>query len=125
MPPEQLARDGPAASAEDSNWYHQDSAPIARRAYLELCRQGELRSKKVGKKVLVRRAELDGWIEAHGGSERRRAEARPLAPAEPSVDDLLRSAGIVLRAPAGKGTPHTGGGEPRAAPKRQPGRRST
>jgi excisionase family DNA binding protein len=117
---ETLACNGPPASVEASSWYDQDTVPIARRAYLDLCRRGELRSRKVGKSILVRRAELDAWIEAHGGCERRRAEAALPAPAEPSVDDLLRSAGIVLRDPAGKGTPR----EPCAAPKRQPGQRS-
>jgi excisionase family DNA binding protein len=109
---ETRACNGPPASVEASSWYDQDTVPIARRAYLDLCRQGELRSRKVGKKVLVRRADLDTWIETHGGPERRPAEAPPPAPAEPSVDDLLRSAGIVLRNSAGKGTPPTGGHPP-------------
>jgi excisionase family DNA binding protein len=78
-----------------------EAVPFARRAYLDACRKGQLRHKRIGKSVLVKRADLDAWIEAHGGPERRPAEAPPQAPAEPTTDDLLRSAGIVLRAPTG------------------------
>jgi hypothetical protein len=48
------------------DWYNQDSAPIARRTYLELHRKGRIESKKVGKKVLVKREVLDAWIAAQG-----------------------------------------------------------
>jgi len=99
-----LAGQGQVGASTDG-WYDQDSAPIARRAYLDACRKGELRKKRIGKSVLVKRADFDAWIEAHGGPERRPAEAPPLAPAEPTTDDLLRSAGIVLRAPTGKVRP--------------------
>jgi hypothetical protein len=95
-----LAAQGQAGAGADG-WYDQDSAPIARRAYLDACRKGELCSKRIGKSVLVKRADLDTWIEAHGGPERRPAEVALQAPTEPTTDDLLRSAGIVLRAPTG------------------------
>jgi hypothetical protein len=92
----------PGAVTEVESWYDQDTSPIARRAYLDACRKGELRSKRIGKSILVRRADLDAWIEAHGGPERGPAEAPPPAAPEPSIDELLRSAGIVLRGDGAK-----------------------
>jgi hypothetical protein len=116
-----LAGQGQAEAGTDG-WYDQDSAPIARRAYLDVCRKGELRHKRIGKSVLVKRADLDAWIDAHGGPERRPAEAPPQAPAEPTTDDLLRSAGIVLRAPTG---PPAGKVKlPVTTPRRRVGRRA-
>jgi hypothetical protein len=107
---------------EASTWYDQNSAPIGRRAYLDACRRGDVVSRRIGKHVLVRRADLDAWIEAHRGSARSPAEPRPPDSREPSIDEILRAAGIVLRDPDGKGTPQKNRRAPRPVPKR---RRST
>jgi hypothetical protein len=108
-----------APSSSSETWYDQDTAPIARRAYLDACRSGELRSKRIGKSRLVRREELDAWIDAHAEPEQRPPATLLAASPEPSADDLLRSAGIVLRAPAGKA-----GHEARGSGRASSGRRA-
>ncbi len=69
-----------ATSAQDDDWVDQTSAPIRRKKFLELVRQGELQGRKVGRQVLVRRSELDAYLEAHkidlGAEERAASKAR-------------------------------------------------
>jgi hypothetical protein len=78
------------------SWYNQDSAPIARRTYLELCRSGRIESQRIGKSVLVQRELLDLWIKTHGKARQPPAEPRPPAPAETTNEELLRAAGVRL-----------------------------
>jgi hypothetical protein len=99
----------PTRKAEEpSGWYDQESAPIARRTYLALCRSGRIPSTKVGKSVLVERRVLDAWISANG--------ARPTKPgASPSPTDvtvtdeeLMRTAGFRTVAPPVEAAPRRG-----------------
>jgi hypothetical protein len=83
----------PGSSVEaPSNWYNQDTSPLAHRTYLELCRSGKLESRKVGKMVLVQRDVLDAWILAYGTE--RAAPASPLPTAAPTNEELMRAAGF-------------------------------
>jgi excisionase family DNA binding protein len=62
-----IVRDELHASATDGvdEWVDQNSSPLKRKKYLELVRKGELRESKCGRQVLVRRSELDVYLEAH------------------------------------------------------------
>lgn len=46
-------------------WIAPSESPLGKRQTLELARAGELESSKVGRKVLVRRASLDRYLDAH------------------------------------------------------------
>lgn len=81
------------ADAGDS-WIDSNSAPVPARAIRDAVRRGELRASRVAKRLLVRRSELDAWIEAH-------TVARQPAPARPAT--LLDRLG--RRAPAEGGSP--------------------
>ncbi|MBX3205150.1 MAG: hypothetical protein KF764_08770 [Labilithrix sp.] len=48
------------------DWYTQHSSPLKKRRYLELARTGKIPSRKDGTSVLVRRADLDAYIEREG-----------------------------------------------------------
>jgi excisionase family DNA binding protein len=50
---------------EPDEWLDQTMVPIARKTYLRLVREGKLEGRKVGKRVLVRRRDLEAFIEAH------------------------------------------------------------
>lgn len=57
---------GPPAEQRDE-WVdpRSEACPVAKRAVLDAGRRGELALRKVGRRVLVRRSELDRWIDAH------------------------------------------------------------
>lgn len=57
----------------DDPWVDAADAPVPARAIRDAVRRGELRASRVAKRLLVRRSELDGWIERH-------AVTPPLAP---------------------------------------------
>lgn len=50
------------------DWVDQASSPLGKRAHLEAVRSGKLRGHKVNGRVLVKRADLDAFIERHGSS---------------------------------------------------------
>lgn len=64
--------------------YDQDTLPpgIPRRVYLEAARAGAVVTSKIGRRVIVTRADLDGWLEA-----RRQKVAR--SPSTPANDTKL------------------------------------
>lgn len=51
--------------ASDPAFYSQANSPLGRRRHLELARCGTLHAKKVGRLVLVARAEVHAFIEQH------------------------------------------------------------
>lgn len=78
-------------STEASKWYHQGSSPLHKTTYLRLARSGRFESFKVGSRVLVRRADIDAYIEMHP------VEAHTAAPelnADQTVTELLNSVGV-------------------------------
>ena len=53
------------SAGDAATWYHQENSPLKQSTYLRLVRAGKLTGYKVGARVLVKRAELDAFIEAH------------------------------------------------------------
>ena len=70
-----------------------DDCPVAYRRVLAAARAGELELCKVGRSLLVRRSELDAWIEAHRVGPPRPRPAR--APHKATkIAHILRKHGI-------------------------------
>lgn len=68
-----------ALEAQSSDpWIDSAEAPVPARAIRDAVRRGELRGSRVAKRLLVRRSELDRWIEAH-------AVTRQAAPERPAT----------------------------------------
>ncbi len=55
----------------DDDWIDQHASPLGKRAHLEAVRRGDLRGTKHGRRVLVRRSELDSFLESHPASHRK------------------------------------------------------
>lgn len=53
-----------------ADWIDQSRSPLGRRTHLSLARAGAFPSRRVGKKVLARRRDLDAYILAHPSAER-------------------------------------------------------
>lgn len=66
-----------------SEWVDQYSSPLGKRRHLEAVRHGKLTASREGRRVLVRRADIDAYFVAN-------AIPRPLS-ATPTVDDVLKS----------------------------------
>lgn len=77
------------------DWIDQSASPLGRRAHLAAVRRGELPGRRVGKKVLVRRADLDAYI-----AERGAVRVEPEAARREDGDDLAAS---ISRAAARRG----------------------
>lgn len=74
-----------------AEWIDQDNSPLGKSAHLALARSGKVESRKVHRRVLIRRAELNRYIE-------QRAEARGVPTEEDDVSDVLeRITGAVGR----------------------------
>lgn len=52
-----------AALQQRTEYYDQTDSPIGRRAHLELARSGAVPSFRSKRKILIRRADLDAWLE--------------------------------------------------------------
>jgi hypothetical protein len=76
-----IARKLQESSAEDL--YDQDHLPagMSRRTYLASARAGEFETRKVGRRVVVKREDLEGWISSHPSAAR-----PPRAAVEAAVD---------------------------------------
>jgi excisionase family DNA binding protein len=48
-----------------ADWIDQNSSPLGRRRHLELVRSGALAASRSGKRVLVRRSDLDAYLAEH------------------------------------------------------------
>lgn len=59
-------------------WVDQKHSPLGKRRHLELARTGKLPSKKDGRRVLVRRDDLNAYLEKHAISRGAREEDEDL-----------------------------------------------
>ncbi len=91
----------PGRAAED--WVDQHRSPFGRRRHCELARRGAFPAYPVGRQWLVRRSDLDAYIQAHDASQRlaprdtRPAnDAAPDEDADPAVLAVLAEAGLEL-----------------------------
>ena len=55
----------PASAANDNEWITPLDSPLGKRRTLAVCRSGALESSKIGRKILVRRASLEAYLERH------------------------------------------------------------
>jgi excisionase family DNA binding protein len=88
-----------ATSADGENmgpaYYDAKTAPMGRTTFLRLAREGAFPARKVGRKVLARKSDVDAWIQ--GGASSPLAIATP--PAAPPIDgevDALRLHDLIL-----------------------------
>lgn len=65
--------------ADGDAWVSQHDSPLGRKAHCAAVRSGALPGSKVGRKVLVRRRDLDAFITAHAVSAAEPAADRPLS----------------------------------------------
>lgn len=49
-----------------NEWLDQKTSPLGREKHLRLVQQGKLPARKLGKRVLVRKADLDAYLEREG-----------------------------------------------------------
>lgn len=78
----ELVRAEIAIAANANDWVEQKHSPLGRRKHLQLAREGAFPSQKHGKRVLVRRADLNAYIEKHGIARGEQSETE-------EVDDIL------------------------------------
>lgn len=83
-----------AAKGDGDAWISQEDSPLGRREHCRLARSGALPGRKVGKRWLVRRSELDAYIEAHGAKAKPPEAAPAKSPSEPSADAVLHELGL-------------------------------
>lgn len=72
--------------AASTEWVDQNDSPLGRRRHLDLVRTGVLPGKKDGRRVLVRRADLDAYLAV-------KPKAPPVGAApeeEQTLDDVVR-----------------------------------
>lgn len=62
---EELAKLLSAQPADPNEWIDQASSPLGRRGHLEAVRRKVLAGRRVGKRVLVRRADIDRYVLEH------------------------------------------------------------
>jgi excisionase family DNA binding protein len=76
---------------EPDEWVDQSSVPLSRKTYLRLVREGKLPGRKVGRRVLVRRTDLEAFIEAHQTEPRAANTTGP----DDDIDAQLAKLGFV------------------------------
>jgi hypothetical protein len=91
---ERLGAEPARAEVAPSSWYTQDTSPLAKRTYLDLCRSGAVECRRVGKRVLVERSTLDAWIIAHGATSSASTAPAALAPVAATNEELMAKAGF-------------------------------
>lgn len=64
---------------------HQYDSPLGKRRHLELARAGAFPSQKVGKRVLVKRADLNDWLAKNG-------EQRGVQTEDEEIDEMISEA---------------------------------
>lgn len=79
-------------SREADEWIDQARSPLGRRQHLALVRRGILSGCKVGRRVLVRRAEIDEYVERH------KIQARKVQVRGDGIDRELEALGFGRRA---------------------------
>lgn len=78
-----IATVAPRAQKDPGEWLRLDECPVPYRQALSAIRAGELKASKVGRAYLVRRGDLDAWLE----SCRVQPDAAPTT-AAPQVESL-------------------------------------
>ena len=80
-----------AAKLRGAELVDQDTLPptVTRRVYLNASRSGALRTRKVGRRVVCFRRDLEEWIRSHPSAESKKKAAEPTAPED---EELLRIA---------------------------------
>ncbi len=73
-----------ATGAAQSEWIDQNASPLGKRRHLELARAGRLPSKKHGRLVLIRRDDLNAFVDREGLSRGERV-------AEEDVVDVVEA----------------------------------
>ncbi len=95
---EHFVRECVADSANADEWIDQTKSPLGRRRHLEAVRQGRLPGRRLGKQVLVRRADLNLYLEKQTVVDRRETSAAGASPSEGRAAeiaaDLLTSVGL-------------------------------
>lgn len=79
------AADALESMLREDDWIDQSSSPLGRRAHLQAVRDGKLTGRKVAGRVLVRRSEMDAFIESH----RVRIPVSDAASDEQAIADIL------------------------------------
>jgi hypothetical protein len=86
--------------ATASEWIDQHSSPLGKRAHLEAVRRGELKAVKFGRRVLVRRGEMESFLENRPSRRRARDDGSGVGEGR-SPDEVaaavLASVGLRLR----------------------------
>ena len=90
-------------------YYDAKSAPMGPTSFLRLAREGAFPACKVGRKVLARRADVDGWLQARaaqqlairGGPETLAKEEAPFDPL--AFHETIMAAARAAGPPRGKG----------------------
>ncbi|WP_437731278.1 helix-turn-helix domain-containing protein [Sorangium sp. So ce1335] len=83
-----------AAKGDGDPWVSQEDSPLGRREHCKLARIGAFPAWKVGKRWLVRRSELDTYIEAHGAKPKPPEAVPADDPNEPTADAVLHELGL-------------------------------
>ena len=60
-----MALEGIRKARIENDWVDQAKSPLGRRMHLSLVRRGLLPGHKIGKRVLVRRADIDEYVLSH------------------------------------------------------------
>ena len=93
-------------------YYDAKSSPMGPTSFLRLAREGAFPACKVGRKVLARRADVDGWLQARAGERTaNRAAADTSAEAEEEPFDALALCEKIAApvSPIQRGKPHAYG----------------
>ncbi len=84
-----------------TEWVDQHTSPLGKRLHMESVRRGELRGVKHGRRILVRRAELDSFLEDRSAMRRAATSDSDRTPDGASADEvaasLLAHVGMRLR----------------------------
>jgi hypothetical protein len=84
-----------------NEWVDQHTSPLGKRLHMEAVRRGDLRGVKHGRRILVRRADLDSFLANRSARRRASASDPDEATAERSADEvaasLLAHVGMRLR----------------------------
>jgi hypothetical protein len=81
--------------AGSSAWVSQEDSPLGKVRHCRLCRSGKLQGRRVGRLWLVRRSELDTFIETHQSRAPRSDPSR--CSLDTVANDLLDSKGAKRR----------------------------
>lgn len=101
---------GSRMAADGEVWIDQDVSPLGRRLHCVLARRGVLPARKVGRRWLVRRADMDAFISA----EKHAPKSRPVEDdadrdaQEARMRALFAKHGLELSMPATEGAPKKG-----------------